>query len=1214
MDSTKPVDIPIAVLGTAEICLEANGKITQSVRAIFDTGAQINLITDECVRNLQLQTRVCNIEANGAGKKPLCTARKVVIANICRRNGRPVLSGVKFIVVPEITEDMPNIEICESFEGTIADEYLADPYYQTPGPVEILLGAGVWGSLMTGAITCGAYGLLAQLTELGWVIFGDSPMHTELTCHIMSVTTADDLEKALRRLWEVDEVFAPIDLTPDERFCEDNFAKTHYRDEKGRYVVKMPIKDGAEAQLGNSYNNAASRFRALERRFEREPELKAEYVEFMREYETLDHMRVASSPVPDGEPHYFIPHHAVKKKFRVVFDGSAPTSTGVSLNEIQLPGPKLQSDLYDIIIRFRLGKVAMSADVRKMFRQVRIDPEQWNMQRILWRESPEEPLKEYQLTVVTYGLTSSGYNAVKAMHQCAIDYEKQFPRTAHIIQNSFYMDDLLHSEATVAEAANAKSDLEYVLNMGGFELAKWTTNNSEILGSESQSELCLDKDETSVLGLNWFPGTDTIEFKFRVCENDAILTKRLIASLSAQFYDPMGYAIPFTSEAKRIMQNLWRIGITWDEPVTDEIANSWRAFYANLPVLKDVKIPRWIGMSPEASTQLHMFCDASNTAYGAVTYTRTMSKDGSIVTNLITAKGKLATLKSTTIPRLELAAAHLGAKLANKVASILSIAKEDIFYWTDSEIVLYWLRKFPAELKTYVGNRISEIQETSDVKAWSHVRSLDNPADCLSRGMAADKLLLHEIWWKGPSFLKKPEDLWPKWKCAKLTPEERKEADDERRKKLSTMASTVSLLTTSGQSGQGEIDVLSNRAKMSKALRITAYVQRFCAILYERVKAKNGANPKEATANVHMIKRKRTAKTTPTKSAKKQKPNEMRKPPKVLTEHDLRIKSLISMIKPITATEYSKALAYWIKYTQRNEFGDEIKAISKGEPVHKGSRIAKFVPFIDDDGIVRMRGRLEHSSMSYDEKHPILLPGSATLSRRLIEDAHQKTLHGQAQVCLQYLREKYWITDARSILRNWIKHCPKCVRFNQRMATQLMADLPSTRVQISRPFEHCGVDYAGPFKIEAYRGRGTKVELSAYVAIFVCFTTKAVHLELVGNLSAKAFLAAFDRFFIRRQHVKHMYSDNGTNFVAANKELRAAIETWNSSEVINYLSAKNIEWHFNTPLASHQGGLWERAVQSMKYHFRRIMAEHVLTFEEMYTVLVRIEAADNIER
>lgn len=515
-NSTLVTDVPIAVLGTAEVCLQAEGKITPSVRAICDSGAQINLITLECVRNLGLRTDECDIEASGAGKRPLGTAKRVVVANLCRRDGRPVLSEVKFIVVPNITDEMPNFEICESFEGTIAEEYLADPHYQTPGPVEILLGAGVWGQLITGAITRGANGLPAQLTELGWVIFGDSPMHTENTCHIMSVANSGNLEAALRRLWEVDEIFAPIDLTPDERFCEDNFAKTHYRDENGRYVVTIPMKEGATSRLGDSYKHAANRFRALERRFERDPGLKEEYVEFMREYEALDHMRVAESAVPAGKPHYIIPHHAVKgkkKKFRVVFDASAPTSTGVSFNDIQLLGPKLQGDLSDIIIRFRMWEIAISADVRKMYRQIRIDPEQWNLQRILWRESPTEPLKEYQLTVVTYGMASSGYNAVKAMHQCAIDHDQLFPRAAHIIKNSFYMDDLLHSENSLEEARTAKNELEEVLGKGGFDLAKWTSNASEVLGEGNQAELCLDKNETSVLGLNWFPSTDMIEIQ-----------------------------------------------------------------------------------------------------------------------------------------------------------------------------------------------------------------------------------------------------------------------------------------------------------------------------------------------------------------------------------------------------------------------------------------------------------------------------------------------------------------------------------------------------------------------------------------------------------------------------------------------------------------------------------------------------------------------------
>jgi hypothetical protein len=302
----------------------------------------------------------------------------------------------------------------------------------------------------------------------------------------------------------------------------------------------------------------------------------------------------------------------------------------------------------------------------------------------LWRESTEEPLKEYQLTVVTYGMASSGYNAVKAMRQCAIDHEQSFPIGAMAIQNKFYMDDLLSSVNTIEEAIEEQSEMAKVLAKGGFELAKWSSNAKEIVGITQDTETPLDKDATSVLGLNWLAATDMIKIKIRITEIDGEITKRSIASQGAQFYDPIGIASPVTNEAKKFMKNLWRIGVGWDEPVTAEIAEQWKAYYYSLAKLSELRIPRWLGISPAGNTQLHVFCDASTSAYGAVIYTRVTNDDGSIKTNLITSKGKLSSLKSITIPRLELTAAQMGAKLAQRIALILSIPTNAIHYWVDS--------------------------------------------------------------------------------------------------------------------------------------------------------------------------------------------------------------------------------------------------------------------------------------------------------------------------------------------------------------------------------------------------------------------------------------------------------------------------------------------------------------------------------------------------
>lgn len=242
------------------------------------------------------------------------------------------------------------------------------------------------------------------------------------------------------------------------------------------------------------------------------------------------------------------------------------------------------------------------------------------------------------------------------------------------------MDDLLDSVDTIEEAIIRKSEKETVLAKGGFELAKWASNAREVVETAALAETTLDKEATSVLGLSWMPQTDTLKFKIRTSEIKEEITKRLIASQGAQFYDPIGIASPVTNEAKKFIQNLWRIGIGWDEIVAPEIAESWKAYYYSLARLSEMQIPRWIGTSTAKDVQLHVFCDASNTAYGTVIYTRAIGEDGSIITNLITSKGKLASLKSITIPRLELTAARMGAKLAEKVATMLSIPANLIHY------------------------------------------------------------------------------------------------------------------------------------------------------------------------------------------------------------------------------------------------------------------------------------------------------------------------------------------------------------------------------------------------------------------------------------------------------------------------------------------------------------------------------------------------------
>lgn len=290
----------------------------------------------------------------------------------------------------------------------------------------------------------------------------------------------------------------------------------------------------------------------------------------MQEYKDLGHMReVSDHLIPNlSSPYCYLPHHAVYKetstttKLRVVFDGSCKTSTGVSLNDVLMIGPTIQDDLLSIIIRFRTFKFAITADIKQMYRQVLIDPSQTALQRILWRDSIEEPIKTFELLTVTYG-TSASFLAIRSLRKLAENKLHKYPTGAKTVLNDFYVDDLITGANTLQEALIIKTETTQLLQEGKFELRKWASNESTLQNEQSASKqegfiLSPDKEcETRTLGVNWCFQSD--EFKFSSTVYLTPLknpTKRSILSRIALIFDPLGLLGPVTLIAKTIMQEL----------------------------------------------------------------------------------------------------------------------------------------------------------------------------------------------------------------------------------------------------------------------------------------------------------------------------------------------------------------------------------------------------------------------------------------------------------------------------------------------------------------------------------------------------------------------------------------------------------------------------------------------------------------------------------
>lgn len=450
----------VVLLATAVISVQV-GLNLYPCRAMCDPGSQMNLMTRRCARRIRARIGLCNRFISGIGNKSGITlTHSVVVSMRARCNSKFVFTS-EFTVIDELVNQLPGQALPAMVLPSGID--LADPEYNLLGEIDMLLGAGIWSNIVGSRMYRSPVGTLVQETDFGYVVLGRIPVQSmpvlasavavqgmpELEQENVSDASIAELNTTLKQFWEMEELEGKRVRSYQEELVEQIFVNKHKRMADGRYQVDIPIRPDAKP-LGSSRETAMRRFLWMEKRLERDSALQVQYAEFMREYEQLGHMRAATRPPSREGITYYIPHHCVTTKFRVVFDASCMTSTGRSLNDIQMVGEKLQYDLTDVIQRFRRHSIAVAGDIKKMFRQVRVNPE--------------------QLTVVTYGMSSSVHNSVRAMQQCALDNEHDYPRAARAVREDFYVDDCFTGADGSVEASQLCSDVDALLKRGGFEL------------------------------------------------------------------------------------------------------------------------------------------------------------------------------------------------------------------------------------------------------------------------------------------------------------------------------------------------------------------------------------------------------------------------------------------------------------------------------------------------------------------------------------------------------------------------------------------------------------------------------------------------------------------------------------------------------------------------------------------------------------------------
>ncbi|XP_028408802.1 uncharacterized protein LOC114531378 [Dendronephthya gigantea] len=1081
------------------------------VRILFDSGSEETFVRSSVVDSLGLKrnngTTSMKINMLGGESQEKKVHRVSFKLAPLHTTGETESTYVEAWTVKNVCVPLSEVKFDLKQCPHLTSLNLAEKFPRPQATVDVLIGIDQYHKLVGDTTKWGTLGTpIATSSVFGWIVGGPVPgskRKNNKTTSMLSVTQVDNVDEVLKRFWSldalgiVDEIKDSL-VTSEEKYAMDQFESNLQYDGE-RYTVGLPWMRNPPP-LVNNYHQAFQRLISVEKRLKRNPKKTESYRNAMNQYLTDGHARETDQEDEKNEKARYLPQHAVFRedkastKCRIVFDASSKTSDGVSLNSCLLKGPKLQLDLVHVLIRFRSHRIAMMADIKKMFLQICLLKKEQNSHRFLWRDlTMDDPPKEYCMTQVTFGNTSSPFVSIATVQKHAKDNHDTFPTASEEIQDNMYVDDLLSGSDDDEAAIKLQSECSKLMEKGGFVLTKWASNSATVMENIPEKDRATStvisskqsehdekmSDLLKALGVAWNTRKDIFLFEAgeKLVSLEDSMTKRSLISLYARLFDPMGLIAPFLMRPKVLFQELW---------------------------LRERDINK---------IELHGFGDASEKAYGAAIYLCAEDKVGKRISNLIMAKSRVAPTRRITLPRLELLAAYLTAKLTSYVIEALKTPVQEVYAWSDSQIVLNWIRQPCSKWKVFVANRVQEIQQKVDPSKWHHCPGDQNPADLLTRGISANQLANSTIWWNGPPWLLQSVDRWPK----RVSFENLiKECLIEARKQ-STVACHF------GAKAPCYPDMADKYESWQRLLRITSWILKW------------------------------------------------------LHSHGIRKTGQLS------AQEIKNAELCWLKIIQKNVFHHEYNNLSKGTVLDSASSILKLDPIFDwEKELMRVGGRLEFADIPYEAKHQIIIPKKDKLVEKLILHLHIKASHPGPETTLAILRQRFWIIGGRREVKRILKKCLVCQHWKTQPCQQKMAE----RVHVTHPFTNVGLDFMGPLYLKVKDKEKPSQTHKAYVCIFVCEDTRAVHLELTNNMTTEEFLQAF-----RRMKIK--------------------LSGFDPKGAQDRLANEGVVWKFITERASHRGGHWERVCRQIKEPLRKVLRKSFLTYTEMMTILTDIEAIIN---
>ena len=1171
-----------AFLQTAQVVLYNLEKpcSTLKVRAVLDTGSQRSYATDAVKKALHLESKEMqqlSIATFGTTAQDPRGYGVVHVGLKLKDGGKREL---RMITVPSICEPLTAqpISLCLGKFEHLKQLDLADySDGQDSLQIDVLIGADYYWELVTGRTSRCDSGPVAVHTRLGWVLSGPIPKMkrskcstTLLTTHTLHVGTAlnetETLNETLHSFWELESLGV---RQPDQCVLTEFEEKIKLKN--GRYQVSLPWKD-VHSPLPDNYQLALKRLRGLRHRLLQQPALLKEYDAIIQDQVKQGIVEVITDPTPtDGRVVHYLPHHAVVRqdkattKMRIVYDASART-TGPSLNDCLYTGPKFDQRILDILLRFRTSKIALTADIERAFLQICVDERDQDVLRFLWFDDIAKPQPEVQIlkfTRVVFGVSSSPFLLNATIRHHLKKYMSAHPQLVKRISESIYVDDVVSGAETEGEAFIMYQESKAMLRKGGFNLRKFNTNSPELreLIHREENAGCPSpaathhSDETyskTVLGgAQSIPAGEQKTLGVRWC----VETDHFVLDVSE-----VGCQARSLSPTKRNIVSI--VGRIYDplgflSPVLIRL----KCLFQELCELKlewdepltGAPLSKWESMVADlqADQQIHvpryLLCDVHHQvdSYSLIGFCDASKKAYAAVVYLRMKTQEGFHVKFlTSKTRVNPLQPQTIPRLELLSALLLTRLLVSVRKGLESRLSL-------SETTCYTDSKVALHWIRGAEKEWKQF---------IQNRTTEIRTLLPDAIWVHCAGKDNPADLPSRgMSLAQL-------AASDLWKKGPDWLTSGGLGACQEEESMPEECVQELKAKERRLLHSLVVV--------------------EPTTRIGQL---------------------------------IQCESFSSAQRLLRVTAYALLAAEKFKKKLRETTAPTVPLLCKAETLwvkEAQTHLMKCTQFnnwkrqlglfLDPEGVWRCGGRLSNADFPYMTRHPILLPRDHPLTKLLVLKAHARVFHNGIKETLTEVRAKYWILKGRSLVKRILHKCLVCKRFEGRpYSAPVPPPLPDFRVQRDSPFASTGVDFAGPLYVKATsKSKSTKV----WICLYTCCTVRAVHLDLVPDLTTSSFLRSLKRFAARRGLPRRIVSDNGKTFKAAAKAIQVIVK---SREVQEHLTGLGVEWKFNVERAPWWGGIFERMVRSTKRCLKKTIGRARLTYDELLTSLIEVEMVIN---